>query len=299
MPKSPRIITNKIRDNLWRPLSSAIRGAFNPTYLEHWTSNVPPKVIGKFRRIDGHAGTVYLGSEWAPIADVSFPYAMPAAVLLSSWRLRDTGPPKGRLPDKDRRAMRVYIGGAVPAPPAWQGAFLIEWGLGEARFYAFVDMAEQKLNLPIASSVRISAQIPSLLDFPANLPDPAFVNATITPGHLHPNPWAVVTHQHFSIADDGYNFTTEMHAKELSFHIYATNVSAYANLQIYSQGNTGVVQRRMAEYLIQPPIFGNPQTRPYGLERVPMPGGAGDGVVNIFCPPTASCNTSFVQVIEP
>jgi hypothetical protein len=302
--KPPRIFTNRIIGNKFRPLSAAIRGAFNPNYLEHWTANTPPKVIGQQRIINGHASTEYLASQWVTVLDVTLPFAMPCCVLTACWYLGEEGTeiPRARLPNIDRRPVEIYNSAAVAVPPSYKGAFLVEWGTGLARYYTWIDLAENSINLPMTNSVRVSAQIPRLIGFPAVVPFSSVVNAECTPGHFHPRPRA--THS-FDIICDGQdhsqvhpaNVTGPPHVRDFSAHLFSTSVAASASIDIFQSPIGGF--QEIGSYLIEPAIVGNPQTRPYGLNNVPFPGGAGRPTVNVTCPVGERTNFKFSYTIEP
>lgn len=302
--RPPSLLTNRVPDTPFRPLDSAVKGAKKPAFFEQWKANVPPKVLGPRVRIVESGSTVYRTQDWRGLSQVTLPYPMPCAVFTTCWRDGEdaVAPNLPNLIYPDRRPFLVINDLAWPTIPSHQGVIMIEWGVGESRNYMLLDMAQHSVNIPLASWIRVSAQICRVAGFPAVVPPAVIANASIIPNLLYPYPYATLSTSVFVTDSVSTNIEKMPHAREFSVHLYSDIATAYLDIQMSTRRNppTIINGAPVARYQFYPSLPGNPNTRPYPLSRLPMPMEADNIFLDMVTGGLPGDLTfEFQQIIEP
>lgn len=295
----PRIITNSPRDTIFSPLDSAVSGAGRPDFLGDWTRRVPPRIIGRTVEVPAHAFTVYRPNLWVPITNIALPYPMPCSVLMHCYFRRDWVVPRNmQMPD--RRPFWLDIIGTLQAPPCWIGGILVVWGLGEATSYALLDLSEQSLNIPMAQSVEIYAQIPTLAEFTGVTPDSSIVSAWIAPGHQHIKPTATKS-SHIYASETGAVFGYKFpHCKRLAINLWSSDVNGRMQVTWFNSLTLSPIPVTfpIASYLIQPAVIGNQISLPYPVNTITAPAAGGLAQYLLTVPPPVGQNFTTAEIIE-
>lgn len=225
------------------------------------------------------------------ILQLTLPIPMPVAVTLGPY-IAQSGQEAARFRTAITFPAEARQGnGPTPAPAPsspFMGRYIIEWGLGSARNYAYTDLAPGSLQIPVTSFVRISAHF--FQNFFTGIgPLPVVAGASVYPGYVLSNADAAYTAilQFLSGEASGFLDTTVFPVpfsrsfaagiSEGSFFLHNPVPDARAVLSLFQLSGISFGQW----VLTAPDIGGGPdavviptaQTLPHQLAETPTPGG--------------------------
>lgn len=286
-PREP-IITNKARENRFRPLASAQDPSVRPTYTERFVLDVPPRVISNEESLPFQTAQRFdpdtPPTNIVQILQLALPVPMPVGVVLGAYDIQDD-----RFRHPARFDAESDTGGAEP-----EGRYIIEWGTGEARNHAFTDLAPGSLQIPAAQFVNISAHLYA---------GQTIAGASAYPGALLGNASAYYSSMLRRQDADASTVTRiQPFAREATGHVGVSGPASnnYAALQgVFELSRVLLVH---AEYLIPAPIRANGYTRPQPFVSVPLPGAVDRcnyAIENVSSPDgPVTATATFIQTIR-
>lgn len=267
---------------------------FQPFSSGARTKKAPQLVIDDRRNFYGELPGIIQGNEVVINPTGAWPIMNTAAPQLQE-ALRLTLPrpepvtlyfhPWANTDDRFRQSVKLFAHASslVSLIEQLQGRIIIEFGVGQARNWAYCDFAPGSLHIPAcswatvygwthASTVRlaVSAQL----------------------GYTHSKAdcmWTAIFAG--NVALGGYTVEAPHFARELTGYFYSTDVLAEASV-----GFQQLIAPPAQQWLLRPPITPNPQAIPYAPVKVPI--SVGHAVVlSLITPgPTAAVGTVGVGI---
>lgn len=263
----------------FRPLPSAKRRKALPVIdeMHRWMADVPGETYANEVNVVGTGAWVDVRTAPpAPLTEVlrfTIPRPAPVTLIFHSWFPED---------DRFRRAMRLNAEVQTTNPVfnlSW-GRLFIEWGVGQARNWTYVDLASGSLQIPNASWVIVSAWTHS---------QNCTLAATAQIGYSHSNLDTTWTASIFTDVVGNFQVTLPPYSRELSGYLAANGLPAAANLVMQDFGGVNV-----QTFLLRSAVTPNPQTIPVHPIRATLTGGASlviMNVTNIGTGPEARCTS--------
>lgn len=282
------IITNKPRENRFRPLASAQDPRVRPTYAEQFVRDAPPKVISNEVLVPLQSNTFdpLAPADIVQVLQLALPVPMPVGVILGAYLNQD---------DRFRQPSRMNAENDTPGSVFEAGRYIIEWGLGEARNYIFTDLAPGSIQIPACQFVNVSAH---------SRGQAIIAGVTAMPGFSIGTPSATYTTIMERVSVDGSFFgMLQPYCREVSAGFSAESAAGddFPQAQLRVTLLNAFFDLNM--YLIPAPIRPNGPTIPQPLEHVAVPGSADRFLLemeDIFATGGSNClaRASFEQIIH-